>query len=372
MIFDFNEGADNQLLINPRLPEDEKTIFAELLAVFQKKFGTKNYFLVPSSGSSKKASESVKLIALHREAVLNSAQRYNNYFHATSAHHWGLVLPHFHVAGLGAYARAHLAGSRVIENSYSDPEIKFLSLVPAQLFDFVTQQIIAPKNLQMVLVGAGVLNAEVKAKAIVLGWPLVETYGMSETASLICVKEKSKLHALPGVEIKTEGGKVKIKCNSLLTCYLQKKNTEIFITEPVLDGWFQTEDQAQIVKHTNGDQINLLGRSSEYIKILGEGVSLAELKDRLDSISFRRQIPHAAIALVDLQDDRSGHQLILAVENTVKSEIIVQLLAEFNQSVRPYEKIKKVVNVDKIPVTALGKIRTQELKEIMLKVLKAE
>ncbi|MBC7421615.1 MAG: AMP-binding protein [Bdellovibrio sp.] len=367
-MFDFSEGAYNQLLINPRLSDEEKNIFLELHEAFADQFGVKNYFLVPSSGSSKKMNESVKLIALHRDAVLNSAKRFNDYFRASAEHHWGLVLPSFHVAGLGTYARAYLAGSQVFENTWSDSQIKFLSIVPAQLYDFVNQNQNAPKNLQTVLVGAGVLNAEIKGKAVSLGWPLVETYGMSETASMIAVKEKNILHTLPNVEVQTENQQLKIKCNSLLTCYLQKKDSQIFITQPVQGGWYQTEDQAAV----NGDQINLLGRSSDYIKILGEGVSLAELKDRLAALSIKHQISHGAVALLDMEDPRSGHQLILAVENSVNSEIIKRLLAEFNQSSRPYEKIKKTIRLEKIPLSDLGKIRTQELKEIVLKKLKAE
>lgn len=372
MIFNFDTDAANQLLTNPRLPETEKLIFLELKTVFEKEYGIKNYFLVPSSGSSKKADESIKLIALHRDAVLNSAQRFNDYFKVTKADQWGIALPPFHVASLGTYARAYLSEARVVENSLSDLQTSLISMVPAQIFDLVTQSQTAPKNLRYVFVGAGALNSEIKAKAIGLGWPIIETYGMTETASMIAVKQDDILRPLPGVKVETEDGFLKICANSLLTCYLQKQGSSIILSKPVKEAWFQTEDRAKITKQSNDVQIYLSGRSSDYVKILGEGVSLLELTDRLIAISLKLHFHPHSLALVHVPNVRSGAQLILVVENSVNSAIIDQLLTEFNLNARPYEKIRKNIRVEKIPLSDLGKVRTQELTEIVYKKLQAE
>ncbi len=360
--FDFGENAQNQLLLNPRISSSEKNILYELQAEFEKVYGPNKYFLVPSSGSSKKLNESVKLIALHRDAVLNSARRFNKYFNATEQQHWGLLLPRFHVAGLGTCARAYLAGSQVIEHDLEYPNIKFLSLVPTQIYDFVVQKKSAPQNLEKVFVGAGSLHLEINEQAIQLGWPLVETYGMTETASMVAVKKDEVLTAMPNVSVDTDHGVLKIKCDSLLTCYIQKRGTEVRIEQPVKMGWYQTEDRGEV----NKDIINLLGRSTDYIKILGEGVSLAELNDQLVSVALKYKVPVGQQTLVAISDTRSGHKIILAVEKSVDSEIISGLMEEFNQIVRPYEKISSVVIVDQIPKSDLGKVKSFELTNLVL------
>jgi o-succinylbenzoate---CoA ligase len=363
MKFEFTLGAKNQLLINPRLSVKEVEVLNSLKVEFEKEFGENNYFLVPSSGSSKKANESTKLIALHLNAVLNSAKRFNEYFKAGQNDDWGLLLPKFHVAGLGTCARAFLTGSKVIEDTSKLEEVSFLSLVPTQVFDVVSKNEHAPSKLKKVFVGAGALNSEIKSEALRLGWPIVETYGMTETASMIAVKEKDQLFALPNVQVDTANGCLKVKCDSLLTCSVQKVDDSIEFIRSIEGDWFQTEDRAE-VKH---NLINLLGRSSEYIKILGEGVSLAELSSQLVSIALRLKIAAQCFALLALPDARADHKIILAVEKSVDSEIIAKCVQGFNQLVRPYEKISGLSTIDRIPRTELGKVKTVELLQIVSK-----
>ena len=113
-----------------------------------------------SSGTSQSQNESAKLIALKVEAVLNSARRVNQYLQAKSDENWGLALPSFHVAGLGIWGRAFLAGSIVFELDWQPSKIhsqllqnhiSYLSLVPAQIFDLLQAQVRAPAVLKKVL-----------------------------------------------------------------------------------------------------------------------------------------------------------------------------------------------------------------------------
>ncbi|MBC7743039.1 MAG: AMP-binding protein [Bdellovibrionaceae bacterium] len=365
--FNFSEDANNQLLLNPRLSQAEQDLFFELQLAFEKEFGLKNYFLVPSSGSSKKLNESIKLIALHREAVLNSARRFNQYFHASANDHWGLVLPLFHVAGLGTCARSFLAGAKVIENG-DDPEIRFLSMVPTQVYDLVVAKTQAPPNLKSVFIGAGQLNEEVKQLALALKWPLIETYGMTETASMVAVQINKALKALPGVTFQTTNQQLKISCDSLLTASIQKIDQMIQIKKPVQDGFYLTEDLAEL----RDDLLILKGRASEYVKISGEGVSLSELNEKLESVALKRALPLTSLSLLAISQPRKGHELILAVEKSVDSETIKLVVQEFNQKVRPYEKIKKTVLVQRIPRSDLKKVKSQELSDLIIQTVKAE
>ena len=136
----------NQLLLNPKSPIEEKNVLLELKHKFELQFADKDFFLIPSSGSSKNESESVKLIAISLQAILNSAARFNDYFKVEATPVWGLVLPTFHVAGLAILARAHLAKAQVVSINWIPEKMQswldmhavtFLSLVPAQVYDLV-------------------------------------------------------------------------------------------------------------------------------------------------------------------------------------------------------------------------------------------
>lgn len=369
MKINFFKDTDNQLLVNPRLSEAEKSVLIELKLAFEKQFSKKDFFLVPSSGSSQSVTDSVRLIALSKEAVLNSAQRFNQWLDqqlSIKNPKWGLVLPAFHVAGLSIYARAFLSNSEVVQMSwdverFSDfllqENVTHLSLVPTQIFDIIEKKLQCPPGVKLVLIGGAQLQPHLKNEFKGLGWPCYETYGMTETSSLIAYRDSANAFTfLPGVQYRVENFNLKIKCNSLLTAYVQKKAGRIEIWSDLdQEGYLKTSDKVQILDQ---NQFLFLGRDSEYIKINGEGVSLIELRQKLEDILLRQDLNNQAVLLSE-SHDRSGHQIVLVtlLENPVN------LVEQFNSSVRPYEKIVKTYYVQEIPKTDLGKIKYKELEE---------
>src|SRR4051812_19531191 len=97
-------GPDSHLLLNPRLPDEERARLEQLVPALEA------HIFIATSGSS----GAVKLVALSKQALLASAASVNEYFDATSRDVWGCVLPAFHVGGLGIFARAQLARGRVL------------------------------------------------------------------------------------------------------------------------------------------------------------------------------------------------------------------------------------------------------------------
>ena len=370
-MINFALNSTNELLLNPRLSLAEKTTLQMLQQEFEKLFGPKNYFLIPSSGSSQKTNESVKLIALLKANVLNSARRFNSYFKTGSTDHWALVLPEFHVAGVGVMARAHLAGAKVFSSVWPVPGlsqflgengISYMSLVPGQVHEIVRAQEKAPPGFKKIFVGAGTLNEELRLKTEKLGWTLAETYGMTETASMIAVKERDQFKLLPGVEVKIENDVLCIQCDSLLSASVQKIDELILLTNFENEPWYETQDCAEL---TNSRHLRFLGRKTDYIKILGEGVSLNELRAVLDKIVGSTQ----KFELLALEDERAGYKLVLVFEEGVSPAEAQNVLNQYNLSCRPYEKIGEVAEVGRIPRTALGKLKSDELKSIIKKSL---
>ncbi len=368
----FIPGRPNQLLLNPKMSVEEKKVLAELSEKFAESVSPTDFFLIASSGSSKTSGESVKLIALSYTAILNSANRFNRFFKAGIADAWGLVLPTFHVAGLAILARAHLVGAKVFEASWqpenlkewsAQNEIAFMSFVPAQVYDLVQRKITPAVHIKKVFVGAGHLNPNLKAEFIQLGWPVVETYGMTETASMIAVREgKAKFFTLlPGVEVHSVEGLLHVQCDSLAHSAVQKKQDQLKLSPFSKEG-FQTQDQIRL--HAEG--LEFLGRSSEYFKILGEGVSLLELRSKLEGIALAFNLTPSQIYLMVVDDSRLENLLVLVVENSVESKVAEHLVIQFNQSVRAYERIHKLVRLEKIPLTELGKVKVSDLKQDVL------
>ncbi|MEK6628379.1 MAG: AMP-binding protein [Bdellovibrionota bacterium] len=377
-MIDFSPNQPNQLLLNPRLSIAEKNILNELKHVFDKKYSDSGYFLIASSGSSQKSDESVKLIALHVDKILNSARRFNQYFITSGDEHWGLVLPEFHVAGLSIRARAFLSGAKVFEREWKtdqltdwieENKICYISMVPAQIYDLAQKQIRAPKRLKKVFVGASHLATNLQAQILKLNWPFVETYGMTETSSMIAFKENSYFTVLPGVEIKTNLDLLAIRCNSLMSASLQKSADQIIINELQENSWFQTNDHVEILRSNDELCFRFLGRSSDYIKILGEGVSLVELRSRFADLMFSKNQNVFQFELSALNDDRAGFKLVLVVENALGLAQAKSLMELFNSSCRPYEKIQQCVVVGQIPRTDLGKLKTEELNHILIEEL---
>lgn len=243
-------------------------------------------------------------------------------------------------------------------------------MVPAQIFDLVQKRINAPEELKKIFVGAGALNEELRDKAVQLGWPIVETYGMTETSSMIAVKEGEFFYVMPGVEVKTDADLLSIKCNSLLTATIQKIDDEIMINSVQENLWYQTEDLAELFKFEEKQCLKFLGRRTDYIKILGEGVSLAELRNLLSKLMPFKNFDNSQFELVAIEDARMGHKLVLAVEKLVNRVVACELMNLFNKTCRPYEKIIQCVVVGQIPRTELGKLKAEELKRIVNEELK--
>jgi o-succinylbenzoate---CoA ligase len=379
-LISFDLKSKNQILVNPKLSEEERQTILELKEEFEKEFGAYDYILVPSSGSSKKVGQSVKLVALQVARILNSANRVNHFLKSTDQDHWGLVLPEFHVAGIGVLARAYLMQSKVfrfdwsVQNIAGDLEknkISYLSLVPAQVFDLIQAEVKAPACLKTVFVGGGALTLEQRKQFVELGWPVVETYGMTETCSMIAVRYKDNdlFHLLNNVYVKAENKKLSIRCDSLLTATIQKIDQKIEIKYYDDNSWYESEDQVDLINMNSEVYLRFLGRDQDYFKILGEGVSLSELRSLLSRVVMNYKLPVLSFEIVDLVDARAGTRLFLAVEESVTAELAEKVFQDFNRQCRAYEKIKQVVRVQKIPRTDLGKLKFENLKAIVVELL---
>jgi O-succinylbenzoic acid--CoA ligase len=329
---------ETHLLLNPRLPADER---ARLEALYYAAPRLRAHVWLSTSGTT----GSLKLVALSKRAILASAAAVNRHLDSSSRDVWCCVLPTFHVGGLGIYARAFLSGARVIASSW-DPHsfvalcesegVTLASLVPAQVRDL--RGLRAPSSLRAIVVGGGAFDAED------LGWPLLPSYGMTETASQVATATlgNSELVLLDHVEARIEDGHIVLRGGSLLTGYA----TESGFEDPKRDGWFVTPDLGSV----DGRILRVAGRLGDFVKIGGESVDLS----RLDRILAEIELNAAIVAAVD---ERLGCVIHLAFAAGSSDSIV----SAFNERVLPFERIRAVHRVDAIPRTSLGKLKRSEL-----------
>jgi O-succinylbenzoic acid--CoA ligase len=352
------ESRETHLLLNPRTPAGDRQRF-ELLAAALPLDG---HVWIATSGTTGMQ----KLTALLKEALLASAAGVNRHLGARASDAWCRVLPSFHVGGLGIEARAHLAGARVVAIDWDarrfaticrDESITFSALVPAQVSDLVRERIDAPAAMRAIVVGGGALAPELFAEGRELGWPLLQSYGMTECCSQIATAtyESTELRILSHLDARRrDDGLLAFRGASLLTGYavFDREGRPTFI-DPKVDGWFVSED----LGHVDGRILTVEGRRGEFVKIGGESVDLRRLDRIVDELLFATGGDAAVIAA---PDTRLGHVIHLAVTGDGIAE-------EFDRRVLPFERARVVHRVETVPRSPLGKLLRAQLAAELLR-----
>ena len=338
------------LLLNPRLTSE---LTAGVLAASFPDLP--DHLWLATSGTSGK----LKLVALSRAALEASARAVNTHLGATAADVWINPLPLFHVGGLGVLARAALVGARSerlavwdaasFVHQASSCRATLSSLVPAQVHDLVASGLRAPEALRAVVVGGGALDAGLRQSAAALGWPLLPSYGLTETASQVATAHPgdpaaSWLPLLGHGEARTDAhGILHLRGASLLTGWLVFGRDGAAIWEdPKAEGWLPTSDRAEV----RGREIRVLGRRDDLVKIRGELVDLGALERTLQA-----QVAGGGVRLAPEPDDRNGLALRVVAENATAAAEARAALDLFPPYARPTR-----VDIGPITRTALGKI----------------
>jgi pimeloyl-ACP methyl ester carboxylesterase len=176
---------------------------------------------------------------------------------------WLSSLSIAHVGGLGIVWRAALAGVPVVVPVGSDlaaqvamPLVSHVSLVSVQLARLLdeTEDAPPPDSLRAVLLGGGPIPPGLVLRALAAGWPIVPTYGMTETASGVTAMATSEAAAHPasagrplaGTQLRTSNvaadgvGEIEVRGPSVFAGYLAKPAETAAACDS--DGWFATGD----------------------------------------------------------------------------------------------------------------------------------
>lgn len=339
-----------ELRLNPKRP-----VAAEgLQAYLEEDLGIRAAFVLASSGSGGVA----KFVVLSKAAVLASARAVNAHCGLTPEDVWLGNLSTFHVGGIGIQARAFANGAKVVPMAWDawtrdgsgflaaidEARATLASLTPTHLWDLVRVRVKSPASLRGLFLGGGRIDPALVSQATDLGWPVWPTYGMTETASQVATSvagDPEWLPLLPIWEGRVDGeGRLWIKgdalCEGSVTIVAGR-----WSFQPARDvaGWMATGDACE----SRGRELRFLTRLDGAVKVSGELVSLPILNDRLAELGIVGMV-------VAVPDPRRGNELIMVCETGHPDA-----LNHFNDGLPPIEHVVRVVEVEALPRTEIGK-----------------
>ena len=259
----------------------------------------------------------------------------------------------------------------VMENLFKSPVGRLLYRLSAAIHRLsVSRILLFPVQkkfggcLRQLVSGGAALDREVARDLAVLGFEVLEGYGMTECAPMITFPRPGAVRlgscgnpCLPG-SVRIEEGEVLARGPHVFAGYW--KNPEA-TAEAIQDGWLHTGDLGYL---DSDDYLFITGRKKEIIVLPnGKKVNPSELEEKLASLS--PDIKDIAVTL----HDSLLHALIVPAPGFLDGIPARQadhfrwkLLDPYNQLVPPAKKITQLTIVGgDLPKTRLGKLKRHEL-----------
>ncbi len=205
---------------------------------------------------------------------------------------WLLSLPPAHVGGLSVLIRCLAARRAVVLAEGLDAGallevirasgVTLVSLVAPMLARLLEAGEVPP-SLRVVLLGGGPCPTRLVGRARRAGWPVVTTYGLTETCSQVAtqvpgrVEDPGEVAAPPleGVEVRTVDGRIQVRGDTLMSGYFPRgRHDEPFTA----DGFLDTGDLGML---DGRGRLHVLGRADDLIVTGGENVSPLEVEEAL-------------------------------------------------------------------------------------------
>ncbi len=319
----------------------------ELYLFLNEWFSESTYILAQTSGSTGEP----KTIELPKYIMRKSARRTIEYFNLQQTDTLLLSLPCRYIAGKMMVVRA-IVGN--INLTTVDPATDF-GFLDHQMYSFgalVPNQVIKIlelpsgeqklQNIRNLLVGGSAISAKLESRLMLLNSRIVSTYGMTETASHIAIRElsgqlKSDLyHCLPGIWVSLQG-------NGCLQIHL-----------PEFDETLKTNDLAELQSSTS---FRILGRSDSVIISGGIKYSPETIEKKLHKLILQ------PFVISSFPDMKLGERIVLVIEGN-RSDT-KELEERMHSILSPFERPKAIVFVQQFPLTESGKIKRRELMQII-------
>lgn len=335
-----------------------------------------------------------KGVALTHSQIMATIHNIADSHHLTARDVSYCFLPLFHINAqvIAFLSTMYSGGKLVVEDKFSaskfwkiirEHNVTWVSAVPTVIAILVktAEPRPAPSSLRFVRSASAPLPAfQARRFEALFGVPVVESYGMTEAASQICVnpvppgKRKIGSVGLPvGVQLQivdTEGhslspgeiGEIAIRGDSVIAEYAYVDEHG----QSFQDGWFCTGD----VGYVDGEgYVFITGRSKEMINRAGQKISPREVEEVVAKHSDVQSV--AVIGLPDpLYGERVVAYLISEGSHHMDENTATALRTELDQLCRnnlsAYKCPVEYFFVDSIPVGPTGKIQRARLRQLVL------
>jgi len=260
----------------------------------------------------------------------------------------------------GIYSRAKGAWARKHEGTSKVLDWMWLSLANSAIFPTIRKKMIG-RNLRALICGSAPLSVETQLFFMMLGIPVLQSYGLTET-SAICTLDDPRHYeagrvgpAISGIEMKLgENEEVVARGPNIFPGYWNRPEES---ARALRNGWFHTGDQGEVDASGNW---RIVGRIKNLI-ILGSGHNIAPepMEEKV-----LEQLPSAA--QVVLVGNGKGY-LSAIVTGNVTSEQAQAAMDVVNSQFPHYQQIRafhvrtEPFTIENGLLTANGKLRRDRI-----------
>jgi len=322
-----------------------------------------------------------KGVVLSITNLLSSADAVNNILLPSPEDKWLASLPFYHIGGIMILVRAFAAGLTVIlpdsfevsSTAYYLKEFRpaFMSFVPTVLKRLLENNVYPNSEVKFMLLGGGPVKDELAIEAVSKGWEILKVYGSSETCSMFTALHiNDEINKLSSAGRPLNGNSIKIVSETKQELP-NGEIGEIAVTGPtIFKEYLNNEAETQLriknsfyltgdIGHLDHDgYLYIHSRRTDLIISGGENISPVEIENALLNIPEVQQA-----CVIGITDEEWGQipAAVVISEGYIDSESIIKAL---RNSLASYKIPKKIIFIDKFPLTPLGKINKEKLKAL--------
>ncbi|HMM01731.1 MULTISPECIES: AMP-binding protein [unclassified Dysgonomonas] len=321
-----------------------KSDFHYSLYLFLKEWFSRSPLIrVQTSGSTGIPKE----MMVEKERMMRSAEFTCSFLGLKEGNKALLCMSLDYIAGKMMVVRALIAGLDLYPVTPSGNPLKdtkvtfdFAAMIPMQVYNSLESDKERKKleKIKNLIIGGGAIDSRLEEKLKTHPNKIYSTYGMTETLSHIALRRLNGESA--------SGSYIPFPSVALS---LSDDNTLIIDAPLVTSEKLYTNDIAEIDKDGS---FRITGRKDNVINSGGIKIQIEEVEKIL------KPLINSSFAVTSLPDPKFGEVLILAVEEDIDPAIF--------KDIQPaYYTPKKIIKVDKIPLTETGKISRVELKKLV-------
>ena len=257
--------------------------------------------------------------------------------------------------GLMLYRNGKAAWTRRQSNEARGLDGMWLALANAVVFSTIKQKL--GLNLKALICGSAPLAKETQSFFIMLGLPVLQVYGLTETTAICTMDDPHHVTpgrvgpAIPGIEMKLgEGDEILVRGPNIFLGYWNRPEAT---AKTFLDDWFRTGDQGEVDASGNW---SIIGRIKNLI-ILSSGHNIAP-----EPIEEKISLALPGAQQIVLMGNGRGF-LTALITGDVGHEQVEAALEIVNASlphykyVRAFHLVKEPLTIESGLLTANGKLK---------------